>query len=120
MRDIQMKCKLSSSIALFMLLSGCLSFQSPYTDFVESMGVYVSSNKTISELEKFTHIAWKEYLTNVELLNNGNKKYHYAHDNIWARHCHYYFLVDGKTDKVFNWGFDHEKSDPKQNCGRSG
>jgi len=90
--------------------------------FIDMMNDYIKLEKTISELQAFSgkRIADKEFNVSVELLVNGDKNYHYALPNIFERHCHYYLLVDSKTQRVKGWGFDKDKSDPKINCGASG
>jgi len=87
------------------------------------MRTVVGNDYTIDQMlgeEPAYGIAANRYLTDVEELNDGNLRYHYARPNIWGRHCHFHFVVDGRTRKVIGWGFDYDKSDPTKECGRSG
>ena len=115
--------KILISIFLLTILFGC-SLRSPHQRFIDDMNTLVDYNLTIKKWEdpKFdaSGTASKKYLAEIEALSNGDYKYHYAHPNIFGRFCHYYLLVDGETKKVKGWGFDHEKSDPKVECARSG
>jgi len=111
-----------TSVLLFVVLFGC-TWKSPHEVFVEDMQTYVGYDVTIERLDELSSgygLVDSGYLTDVETLNDGNLRYHYAHPNIWGRHCHYYFVVDGRTRKVIGWGFDYDKSDPTRECGRSG
>jgi hypothetical protein len=103
---------------------GCADmYMNSHQLFIRMMDTYISTDKTIEELKTFSGpngIASDNYLAEITTLKSGDSEYHYDYPNLWGRHCSYYLLVDGKSQKVVGWGFDYEKGDPKKECGVRG
>ena len=111
---------------LFCSILGC-TIGSAHQNFIESVEHTVNRRPNIADLDynsKYPNgyfLADSRYLTSKEVVNQSVIRYHFARPNIWeGRFCHYYLDVDTASEKVYGWGFDVSKSDPKIECGISG
>ena len=109
-------------IVLMLTISSCSSmFKTSHELFVDMMNDYIEMGITIERMLVFDGkgLAKTEYVTASEM-KNGKLINHYKKPNVYGRYCNYYFIIDFQSRVIEGWGFDEDKSDPRNNCGVSG